>query len=416
MATAFMKRNHATVWVPPRSVGERAFASEAVLWTARVQGAGLAATIERNSLESLSGIKSVNLIFDARDVSLLQAELPPLPPAKLLKALPNIVEEQLLQDVAACGFAVGAAGRGKDKLVAVIDKAWLEFVIGAFERRGHWVTAAWPAQLTLPMDDNAWAMLCVNDGVAIRTGANEGVGWVASPEPQARVEVIEAALMSAAGAQEVSRRLTVYADDSSWRQAVTSVCDKLGIQVKLAGLVAAKSSPVELLGARQGTASGRWIGNIDWRDWRWPLGLAAACLLVFLVGLNLHWAQMARERNALKAGLERKFKQTFPNTPVVVDPMLQMQRQVATLRSRSGQSAPEDFAPLLAKLPVALGGRNDVVSGVEYREGRLRMRFAPTFVESRSSRDNLIEAFRRQGLVLKFDGEGQATASVTLVS
>ncbi len=194
------------------------------------------------------------------------------------------------------------------------------------------------------------------------------------------------------------------------------VATKLGLDVTVTNLQATRTCVVNLLDGRPSSAGQRWVGSIDWRAWRLPLSLAAACLAAFLIGLNLHWAQMVRERNALKAGLERKFQQTFPNTPVIVDPMLQMQRQVSTLRSRSGQSAPEDFGPLLAKLPAALNGRNDAVAAVEYREGRLRMRFSPTFVESRASRDGLIDAFRRQGLLLKFDAEGQATASVSLVS
>jgi general secretion pathway protein L len=416
MATAFMKKNHATVWVPPRTVGERAFAADALLWTARMQGAGKVAPIERNSLDSLTGLKSVNLIFDARDVSLLSAQLPPLPPAKLQRALPNIIEEQILQDVGSCAFAVGGVSRDTEKLIAVIDKAWLEFVLGAFERRGLWVTAAWPAQLTLPMEAESWALLCVNDGIAVRTGPVTGLGWVGAADPTGRAEALEAALNAAANGRPLQRELTVYCEDASWTTSVEATASKLNLELSISGLQATRTCAVNLLDGRPSTASQRWIGNIDWRAWRLPLGLAAACLLAFLVGLNVHWAQLVRERSSLKAGLERKFQQTFPNIPVIVDPMLQMQRQVATLRSRSGQSAPEDFGPLLAKLPAALGGRNDAVAGVEYREGRLRMRFSPSFVESRASRDSLTDAFRRQGLLLKFDAEGQATASVSLVS
>ena len=416
MATAFMKKNHATVWVPPRTVGERAFAGEALLWTARMRAAGKETSIERNSLDSLAGLKSVNLVFDARDVSLLSANLPPLPPAKLLRALPNIVEEQILLDVNSCAFAVGGSSRDTEKLIAVIDKAWLEFVLGAFERRGLWVTAAWPAQLTLPIDAEGWGLMCINEGLALRTSAVSGLGWVAAADAAGRAEAIEAALLTADNGQKLQRPLTACCEDPSWEAPLEQVATKLGLDVTVTNLQATRTCVVNLLDGRPSSAGQRWVGSIDWRAWRLPLSLAAGCLAAFLIGLNLHWAQMVRERNALKVGLERKFQQTFPNTPVIVDPMLQMQRQVSTLRTRSGQSAPEDFGPLLAKLPAALNGRNDAVAGVEYREGRLRMRFSPTFVESRASRDGLIDAFRRQGLLLKFDAEGQATASVSLVS
>lgn len=417
-----MKRNHATVWVPPRSVGERALASEALLWTARLTGSAKQTNIERNSLDSLTGLKSVNLVFDGRDVTLMPVQLPALPPAKLIKALPNIVEEMVLQDAASCAFALGPVLGDGRRLVAVMDKGWLEFVVGAFERRGLWVTAAWPAQLTLPLEPGTWSMLCINDGVTLRTSAQQGLGWSAAGDSTSRGEAVSTLLDMARADADLPTQLNVYTQDSDWAASLEQAANQLaqdtghasGLAVRMSGLVASKTCPVELLEGRGSSAGQRWLGSIDWRAWRLPLALAASCLLAFLIGLNLHWLQMRQQHGALKASLERKFRQTFPNTPVVVDPVLQMQRQVATLRSRSGQSGPEDFGPLVAKLPAALGGRPDAVSGVEFREGRLRLRFAPTFVESRASRDNLAEAFRRQGLQLKFDGEGQATATVTV--
>jgi type II secretion system protein L len=70
--------------------------------------------------------------------------------ARLAQAVPNIVEDSLLQDAASCAFVIGPPLDSGRRLIAVIDRAWLEFTVGAFERRGMKVRAAWPAQLTLP--------------------------------------------------------------------------------------------------------------------------------------------------------------------------------------------------------------------------------------------------------------------------
>ena len=419
MATAFMKRNHATVWLPSRTVGERAFANDAVLWVAKTQSSGVGMSIERCSLEALTGLKSVNLIVDARDVTLIPAQLPSLPAAKLQKAIPNILEEQILQDPAACAFALSPTASDGSRTVAIVDRAWLEFVMGAFERRGLGITAVWPLQLTLPLETATWSIACINDSVAVRSGLFTGLGWNASADTASREQAIEAAVATAHRALPVDSpmpsKVTVYCDDVQWQEPVTRAAQRLGLEFKTLGLLSAKACPIDLSQSRQASASQRWLANIDWHAWRLPLGLAAASLVVFLVGLNLHWAQLAGERVGLKASLERKFRQSFPNTPLVVDPVLQMQRQVGTLRTRSGQSGPEDFEPLLIKMVQSLGGRNDVIAGLEYRDGRVRLRFTPTAVESRTSRDALAEAFRRQGLNLKFDGEGLATALVSPV-
>ena len=419
MATAFMKRNHATVWLPPRAVGERAFANDAVLWIAKTQSTGVGMSIERCSLEALEGLKSVNLILDPRDVTLMPAQLPLLPAAKLQKAIPNILEEQILQDPSACSFALSPTAPDGSRTVAIIDRAWLEFVMGAFERRGLGITAVWPVQLTLPLATASWSIACLNDSVAVRSGLFTGLGWNASADPASREQAIEAALTTAHRAlpaeTPLPTKITAFCDDPAWTGPIERAAQRLGITVKTMGLMSAKACPIDLSESRQASASQRWLANIDWRAWRLPLGLAAASLMVFIVGLNLHWAQLARERTTLKASLERKFKQTFPNTPLVVDPVLQMQRQLGSLRTRSGQSGPDDFEPLLIKMVLSLAGRNDLIAGLEYRDGRVRLRFTPTAVESRTSRDALAEAFRRQGLNLKFDGEGLATALVSPV-
>src|SRR5690606_7641615 len=109
-----------------------------------VFGSASTARYVRVSLDALPVLKSATLIFDARDVNLLHVVVPPLSGARLQQALPNVVEDLLLQDPQTCAFALGPRlGDEGLRLVAAVDRAWLEFVIGAFERRGIVVQAAW---------------------------------------------------------------------------------------------------------------------------------------------------------------------------------------------------------------------------------------------------------------------------------
>jgi general secretion pathway protein L len=157
------------------------------------------------------------------------------------------------------------------------------------------------------------------------------------------------------------------------------------------------------------------LAAFDAREWRLPAALAAACVLAALVGLNLHWAQLASEKDALRRGLEASFRSAFPSAQVVVDPVLQMTRQVAALRAGSGQTGPEDFAPLLERFAMAVGpGGVDALAGVEFREGRMKVRFQPQRVDGRAAREQLREACARAGLRLQFDNERDPTATVGL--
>src|SRR5690606_19966223 len=184
MAAQVLKRGQAIVWVPPRSIGERQFATGPVLLAmlpaaaseraggasavagqgVTVFGSASAARYVRVSLDALPALKQVTLVFDARDVNLLHVTLPPLSGVRLRQALPNLVEELLLQDAQACAFAVGPRLDDKGlRLVAAIDRSWLEFVVGAFGRRGIRVQAAWPAQLALPLGTGRIALACLHD-------------------------------------------------------------------------------------------------------------------------------------------------------------------------------------------------------------------------------------------------------------
>lgn len=473
MAAQVLRKGQAIVWVPPRAIGERAFATEPVLLAmlpvavsdkvggganlggvpVTVFGSASTARYVRVSLDALPALKTATLIFDARDVNLLQAVVPPLSGARLQQALPNVVEDMLLQDPQGCAFAVGPRlGNEGRRLIAAIDRGWLEFVVGAFERRGIAVQAAWPAQLALPVGADRTALACLNDGLVLRTGLFDGIGWGASSDPDFRAEAIvtlmanagtpsaplapaapDAAPAVVAGSERdavvglaarelpaepprLRRRLAVFVEDASWQAPVLKAAARAGFDADIRALPFPLPAPIDLLAARRGTAAGRWFADVDWHAWRVPAGFAAASLAVALVGLNLHWGVLAQERDALKAQIERNYRQAFPSSQVMVDPLLQMQRQVAALRTRAGQSGPEDFVPLLSRFSQALGAQGtDSIGSVEYRDGRLRVRFQPGFFEARSVREILVRDCQRQGLSVKFDGEREPTATVALL-
>jgi general secretion pathway protein L len=218
MATPNMKlkRHQAIVWLPPRSAGERAFGTEALL-LAHVGGTPLPA-LRRASLESLQGIKQVWLVADARDVSLLEVDLPPLSGARLRQALPNVVEEFLLQDVGRCLVVPGPPVAEGKRLVGVIDKEWVEFVVGAFGRRQIRVESLWPAQLVLPTAPAEWSLACAHGALALRTGPRSGLGWNAGEDPAFREEAIIAILEAGAAIADRPDILKAFVEDAGWEQ------------------------------------------------------------------------------------------------------------------------------------------------------------------------------------------------------
>ncbi len=421
MASAVLKRGEAIVWLPPRLAGERALATEPSLLimspplAARSAAAATAFDIRRASLETLPELRSVRLVFDARDVTVLRARLPALPAARLQRALPNLLEEQLLQDPSSCACVLGPpVAAGQERRVAVIDRAWLDTVVQAFERRGIRVAAAWPAQALAGLEQGQGALLGFGSSVTVVLAEGEGIGLGVGPDPRAR----EQALVSAMQLLPVSGRepLLVYLQDDGWQEPLARAAHTSGRPIRTLALPASLSSSFDLMTARRAGALSRWLAAIDPRAWRGPLAWALAAALVAVVGLNAHWLRLREEQFALQARIDGVFRQVFPASTAMVDPVLQIQRHVTLLRTRAGQVGSDDFLPLLVSFSQSLGTQSaDAVSGLEYRDGRLRIRLRPGVADSRAARDTIEQAARRHGLKLQFEGDREPLAIVTVL-
>ena len=154
-----LKRHQAVVWLPPRSAGERAFGSEALL-LAHVGGEPRP-TLRRASLDSLEGIKQVWLVADARDVSLLDVNLPPLSGARLRQALP-----ERGRGVPAAGrlqcLVVAGPGRGRRQAPGRRDRPRLGRVRGRRVRAPPDAGGVAVAGAARPADGEAdqWSLAC----------------------------------------------------------------------------------------------------------------------------------------------------------------------------------------------------------------------------------------------------------------
>lgn len=403
MASPPLKRA-ALVRLPHRAAGERALSAEAVLGV-RVPGASTGWS--PMSLEAMPKVRSVVLLLDARDVTLMTPKLPPLSGRRLAQAIPNLIEDLLLTDPQNCALAAGPAAGDGARLVAVTDRQWLAFVVGVFERRGLRVDAVWPAQLALPFAQGRWSAEAAGDCLVLRTGALSGLGWALPEDPTEAEAAFTAALEAGLSAAERPSTVDAQLPSGPLRDAFSRAASGLGLGFAPASDVQPDASPVDVLEGLGSAARTRWASRIDWRSWRIPSALAAACLAAFLVGLNLDWAAMTRERAALRARMEASFRAAFPAAQVVVDPVLQMQRQLSELRLGAGRSGPSDFLPLLTRFADALGeGGVDALAGLEYRDGRLSVRPKAGALDDPMRREALRAACRQRGLVVEFQGEG----------
>ncbi len=371
----------------------KAAADGAQHWTALACPFALVAqrdAIEREGVAALSELAAtvakaqrVVLLLAASDVSLLRVQVPPLSPARLKAALPNLIEDRLMSDPAECVIVAAPAMEGL-RTIAVVQRGWLEILLKTVQSYGARRVAALPSQLCLPHQNGfvAAAVAPQEDGIdlCLRLSEQDGIGLSIMPEhresaaadalqtlgalvpegaitlhvPQAAVPAYRAAADAMRG---LDQRITVFPEH--WARWIEG---------------AAQAAPDLMSGL-----GGGGVAQADWRRWRWPLVLAAGVLAVNLVGLNIDWWRMKNEAATLRAGMTQTYKAAYPKETVIIDPVAQMKQKIAAAQRASGQLAPDDFTVLAARFGLAWEGAAQsgalpAIAVLEYRERSLFVR------------------------------------------
>lgn len=376
----------------------------------------------RASLGLLPRAGATVLIVAARDLLLLAAPLPPLKGQKLRQALPNVVEDQLIQDPQTCHIAVDpVALEGGRRVVAIIDRGWFRFVLSAFAASGHRNVKAVPAMRCLPLaavtpepaDAAAASPLALDPFIAgvlghVVSTAPALLGEVAAPvaAPAAaaasspHVEIaIARGEHSALGeglalpAAAVMQTLAALAGDHPG--ALYTLSDLPGDEPRLTAAPAtgafhgAQVLPFEQF-ARNALAcrfdlcqfefaAQPWrLDRATMRRLRVPIALVAASVIVSIIGVNAQWLQLARQRDAIRAQETELLLNAFPKTTVVLDAPDQMARQLERVKVAAGELSPTDFLSLTDGLarslgPVPVNG----IAALDYRDRRLEVTFKP---------------------------------------
>ncbi|MHB8428673.1 MAG: type II secretion system protein GspL, partial [Acidiferrobacterales bacterium] len=86
-----------------------------------------------------------------------------------------------------------------------------------------------------------------------------------------------------------------------------------------------------------------------------PAGVILLVWMVLGIGFNLSsWRHLKHVERVQRHDMYELFRHSFPNAHTIVDPALQMARELAALQSGSGQPVPGDLLPLLAQAAPAL--------------------------------------------------------------
>jgi general secretion pathway protein L len=389
----------------------------------------------RAALTFLPRASTTVLIVAARDMLMLAAPLPPLKGPRLKQALPNVVEDYLIQDAQTCHIALDPQPLADgSRMVAIIDRGWFRFIVEAFNRAGHRSLRAVPVTRCLPAPI---AAVAAEEPALAEAGAMGGepsvqappldtpqlvaavLGTVAQTAPAILADVAVDAMHEPAFVDTAEPRVELALARGAHGEGLAVPLSALGTTLaalageasvtayELTGLpggeptlageampahgvhVGVAPLPFETL-ARNALASRFDLCQFEFesRPWRLdrstlrrlrlPIALACAALLAAVIGANVQWMMLARERDALSAQMTELLLNAFPKTTVVLDPATQMTTQLEHLRVAAGELSPTDFLSLAARLEHSLGGVPvNGIAALDYHDRRLDVTFKP---------------------------------------
>jgi general secretion pathway protein L len=309
--------------------------------------------------------RSVELVLPAQRVLFARLRLPRVNAATIRELLPYAVEDRLLADPAQIHAVAGGTNERGETIVEVVDRDWLAAMADALAREGFGARTAWCESELLERAPSSWQMawgrargLLVDDeGVAATFDPGEGV-------PLA----LRIALDESAARGERPAVLRVHAEGGAPLPDLARWSAECGLRCEPAEAweQAMRASPRTPLNLLQGELAPRT--GISWRIPRPVVALVAAIVAVQVTFTALDTWRLQRERDALDARREAVFREAFPEARVVVDPELQMARNLADLQRTRGLPGGDEF---LVQMTREAQSRGSPPRTVEFANGRL---------------------------------------------
>ena len=311
----------------------------------------------------------VEALLPAERVLFARLKLPRVNATTIRELLPYAVEDRLLADPSQIHAVAGATDARGETLVAVVDRGWLGAMLEALGAAGLRVSNAWCESAVLAGGRDDWhvvlgpsrAMLVDDEGAGVTFDAGDALPLAL------RIAIDEAGNRGRRPSSfRVHRDGNVgYPDLARWGSEAGVPFTTGGEWSQLSSQPAGPGA-IDLL---QGDFAGASRLAL-----RVPRG--AVALVVIILGLQLAFTafetfRLQREKRELEARREAIFREAFPQASVVVDPELQMSRNLAELQRTRGLAAGDDF---LAQLSRAARSASAPARSVEYRNGTLAIR------------------------------------------
>jgi general secretion pathway protein L len=339
---------------------------------------------QRGSLSLAAGVwrsGRVIVLAPAAQILLAEPELPPGGGAKLARAVPFALEEQLTEDVDQLSFAIGKRRGSGATSVAVVSRSVLQGWIADLSAAGFEPQAIFPDISLMPENPGQTVLWLEGDRLAVRRPGAMPFAVELAPVKEALVVagVINDPLQ-ASEEPKPKESAILYVTRDDWArvqedfEALLEEFASLKVQLLADGplpWLARGMNTADAVNLLQGEFSRTTDYGERWRRWRLAAGLAAALLVVHVAAQALQIRQAKHESAALDSEISQIFSSAMAGEKQA-DARRQMQSKLERIR-KSG-AGPQYFLRTLQTLGGALAvAPKTTISALSYRENALDM-------------------------------------------
>jgi general secretion pathway protein L len=353
-------------------------------WLTLDQAGAPTPTRQRGSLSLAAAVwrsGKVVVLAPATQILLAEVDLPPGGGAKLARAVPFALEEQLTEDVDQLSFAIGHRRSSGSTPVAVVSRSVLQGWLADLSAAGLDPQAIYPDILAMPENPAQTVLWLENDRLAVRRPG--AIPFAVELAPVKEALVVASVISDPLQASEepkAKESAILYVTREDWARVQGDFEDLLeefaSLKVQLLAdgplpWLARGMNAVDAVNLLQGDFSRSADYSERWHRWRLAAGLAAALLVVHVAAQALQ----IRHAQVQSAALDREISQVFSSAMLgdtASDPRRQMQSKLERIR-KSG-AGPQYFLRTLQTLSGALAvAPKTTISALSYRESALDM-------------------------------------------
>jgi general secretion pathway protein L len=351
-------------------------------------------TRQRGSLSLAAAVwrsGRVVVLAPAGQILLAEPELPPGSGAKLARAVPFALEEQLTEDVDQMSFAIGRRRESGATAVAAVARTVLSGWIAELRAAGFEPQAIYADISLMPENPGQTVLWLENERLAVRRPGALPFAVELSPVKDALVVagLIADPLEEPPLQSRAKESAILYVTREDWAnlqseiEALVEEFASLKVQLLVDGPLPwlARGLPaVDAVNLLQGEFSRTTDYAARWRQWRVAAALAVALLLVHVAAQALQIRRAKHESAALDAQISQVFAAAMPAV-TATDPRRQMQSRLDLIR-KSGPG-PQYFLRTMQTLSGAIAAApKTLINALSFHEDSLEMTLSAPSLES----------------------------------